>query len=71
MRGKIRATVKDPAKAEILCPKPDLPFGTKRLCVDTHYYETFNRDNVDLVDVKAHPITEITPTSCSPPALTP
>ena len=62
VRGKIRATVKDPAKAEILCPKPDLPFGTKRLCVDTHYYETFNRDNVDLVDVKAHPITEITPT---------
>ncbi|WP_439517384.1 flavin-containing monooxygenase [Hydrogenophaga sp.] len=62
VRGKIRATVKDPVKAEILCPKPDLPFGTKRLCVDTHYYETFNRDNVDLVDVKAHPITEITPT---------
>ena len=62
VRGKIRATVKDPAKAEILCPKPDLPFGTKRMCVDTHYYETFNRDNVDLVDVKAHPITEITPT---------
>jgi cyclohexanone monooxygenase len=62
VRGKIRATVKDPAKAEILCPKPDLPFGTKRLCVDTNYYETFNRANVDLVDVKANPITEITPT---------
>ncbi|MCW5653183.1 NAD(P)/FAD-dependent oxidoreductase [Hydrogenophaga sp.] len=62
VRGKIRATVKDPAKAELLCPKDDLPFGTKRLCVDTNYYETFNRDNVDLVDVKANPITEITPT---------
>ena len=61
-RNKIHAVVKDPRKAEILSPKGDLPFGAKRLCVDTHYYETFNRDNVDLVDVKAHPITEITPT---------
>ena len=48
-------------KADLLCPKEDLPFGTKRLCVDTNYYETFNRDNVDLVDVKANPITEVTP----------
>ena len=60
-RSKIRAVVKDPVKADLLCPKEDLPFGTKRLCVDTNYYETFNRDNVDLVDVKANPITEVTP----------
>src|SRR5207245_1237704 len=38
------------------------PFGTKRLCVDTDYFETFNRDNVTLVDVKRAPIEEITPT---------
>jgi cyclohexanone monooxygenase len=57
---KIRATVKDPAVAELLCPK-DLPIGTKRLCVDTNYYETFNRENVSLVDISAAPIEAITP----------
>ncbi len=62
VRGKIRAIVKDPVKADLLCPKSDLPFGTKRLCVDSDYYETFNRPNVDLVDVKADPIIEVTPT---------
>jgi cyclohexanone monooxygenase len=60
VRWKIRATVKDPATAELLCPK-DYPFATKRLCVDTNYFETFNRDNVSLVDVKSAPIEEITP----------
>jgi len=60
VRGKIRQTVRDPKVAELLCPKADLPFGTKRLCVDTDYYETFNRPNVSLVDVKAAPIQEIT-----------
>jgi len=57
---KIRQRVDDPEVAELLCPK-DHPFGTKRLCVDTDYFETFNRDNVSLVDVKAAPIEEITP----------
>ena len=61
LRSKIRQTVKDPATAELLCPK-DYPFGTKRPCVDTRYFETFNRDNVTLVDVKSSPIEEITPT---------
>jgi cyclohexanone monooxygenase len=60
VRSKIRGTVKDPAVAELLCPK-DYPFGTKRVCVDTNYFETFNRDNVTLVDVKSAPIEEITP----------
>jgi cyclohexanone monooxygenase len=60
VRNKIRATVKDAATAELLCPK-DYPFATKRLCVDTDYFETFNRPNVSLVDVKAAPIEEITP----------
>jgi cation diffusion facilitator CzcD-associated flavoprotein CzcO len=61
VRRKIRETVKDPEVAELLCPK-DYPIGTKRLCLDVNYFETFNRDNVTLVDVKAHPIEEITPT---------
>jgi cyclohexanone monooxygenase len=61
VRGKIRETVRDPATAELLCPREDLPFGTKRLCVDTNYYATFNRPNVSLVDVRADPIVEVTP----------
>jgi cyclohexanone monooxygenase len=60
VRGKIRQTVQDPAVAELLAPK-DHPLGTKRLCVDTDYYATYNRDNVQLVDVKEAPIEEITP----------
>jgi cation diffusion facilitator CzcD-associated flavoprotein CzcO len=60
VRSQIRATVRDPAVAETLSPK-DYPLGTKRICVDTHYYETFNRDNVTLVDVRASPIEELTP----------
>ena len=61
VRRKIRQTVNNPEVAEILCPKSH-PFGTKRLCVDTHYYETFNRDNVTLVDITASPIETITET---------
>lgn len=60
-REKIRAKVDDPKLAELLCPK-DHPFGTKRICADTNYYETFNRDNVSLVDVRSNPILEITET---------
>jgi cyclohexanone monooxygenase len=59
VRSKIREIVKDPATADLLSPK-DYPFATKRLCVDTRYYETFNRDNVELVDLKASPIEAIT-----------
>jgi cyclohexanone monooxygenase len=61
VRGKIRETVKDPATAELLAPK-DHPIGTKRICVDTRYFETYNRQNVHLVDVRRAPIEEITPT---------
>jgi len=56
---KIRDRVADPKVAELLCPS-DHPLGTKRLCVDSEYYETYNRANVSLVDVKAAPIEEIT-----------
>jgi cyclohexanone monooxygenase len=61
VRRKIRQTVKDPEVAELLCPKTH-PLGTKRLCLDSGYFETYNRDNVTLVDVRANPVTEITPT---------
>jgi cyclohexanone monooxygenase len=61
VRQKIRATVKNPKTAELLCPN-DHPIGTKRLILDTDYYETYNRDNVTLVDVRSKPIKEITAT---------
>jgi cation diffusion facilitator CzcD-associated flavoprotein CzcO len=53
--------VKDPATADKLIPK-GYPFGTKRLCLDSDYFETFNRDNVDLVDINEEPIVRITET---------
>ena len=60
IRRKIRRTVKDPAVAEKLIPK-GYPYGTKRQPLDTNYYETFNKDNVRLVDAKADgAIEEIT-----------
>jgi cyclohexanone monooxygenase len=52
--------VKDPATAEKLCPT-DHPFGSKRPPIDTDYLVTFNRDNVELLDLKKDPIVEITP----------
>lgn len=59
VRDRIREIVNDPETAEMLCPK-GYPIGAKRLCVDTGYYETYNRDNVSLIDVKADPIKRIT-----------
>jgi cation diffusion facilitator CzcD-associated flavoprotein CzcO len=59
-RAKIQAIVRDAAVAELLSPR-DYPVGTKRLCVDTNYYDTFNRDNVTLVDLRRAPIEAITP----------
>lgn len=60
IRSKIRETVSDPETAQKL--QPNTYYGTKRPILDTHYYETFNRDNVDLVDVRQAPIEEITAT---------
>jgi len=60
VRGKIREVVKDPAVGELLAPK-DHPFFTKRPPLENGYYETFNRDNVTLLDVRNTPIEEITP----------
>jgi cyclohexanone monooxygenase len=59
-RAKIRSIVRDPAVAETLVPR-HYPLGTKRLCVDTNYYDTFNRDNVTLIDLKKSPIEAIMP----------
>ncbi len=56
---KVREVVKDPVTAEKLTPK-GYPFGTKRLCLDSDYFETFNRSNVDLVDINEEPIVRIT-----------
>ena len=61
VRRKIRQIVHDPDVAELLTPKSLI--GCKRLCVDSGYYETFNRDDVTLVDISTTPISEITPTS--------
>jgi cyclohexanone monooxygenase len=58
VRGKIRETVHDPKIAQALSPRDII--GCKRLCVDTDYWETFNRPNVTLVDVRDTPIEEIT-----------
>ncbi|MFN0305107.1 MAG: flavin-containing monooxygenase [Burkholderiales bacterium] len=59
VRGKIREIVHDPVVAEALAPKNIL--GCKRLCVDSGYYETFNRTNVTLIDISDRPIESITP----------
>ena len=58
VREKIRTIVQDPATAEALMPQQVI--GCKRLCLDTNYYETFNRSNVSLVPVDTHPIERIT-----------
>ena len=58
IRGKIREIVKDPATAAKLSDF-DHPYAAKRPPIDTDYFETFNRDNVALVDVRAEPIDRI------------
>jgi cation diffusion facilitator CzcD-associated flavoprotein CzcO len=60
LRVKIREIVKDPVTAAKLADI-DHPYAAKRPPIDTDYFETFNRDNVTLVDIKAAPIEEITP----------
>ena len=58
VRNKIRSTVKNPKVAALLAPT-DHAIGTKRICVDTDYYETFNQAHVSLVDLRATPIQAI------------
>jgi cation diffusion facilitator CzcD-associated flavoprotein CzcO/acetyl esterase/lipase len=59
LREKVRAVVSGADVADLLCPK-DYPFGTKRPCLDTSYFETFNLPHVRLVDLRRTPIVEIT-----------
>ncbi|BBZ62886.1 flavin-containing monooxygenase [Mycolicibacterium monacense] len=59
-RNKIRSIVEDAQTAELLCPQHHI--GTKRTCVDTGYFQTYNRDNVELVNSRAEPIDQITAT---------
>lgn len=59
VRSQIRALVKDPVTAEKLCPT-SFPISTRRACVDTDYYVTYNRDNVTLVDLNEGAIEEVT-----------
>lgn len=60
LRSKIRQIVDDPETASRL--EPWFPFGTKRPCLSASYYQTYNRENVRLVDVKATPIVRFTST---------
>ena len=60
VRNKIRSTVNDPDVAALLSPN-DHAIGTKRICVDTDYYQTFNQPHVSLVDLRTAPIVEIVP----------
>ena len=61
VRDKIRARIMDPYVAKKLVPT-DHGFGTRRVPLENGYYEAFNRDNVDLIDIKATPIECFTPT---------
>jgi cation diffusion facilitator CzcD-associated flavoprotein CzcO len=58
IHGKIHEIVADPRVAGDLCP--EYPVGTKRPCLDTNYYETYNRDDVHLVNLRRSPLVEIT-----------
>lgn len=60
IKNKIRETVKDPKTAEVLADI-DHPYAAKRPPIDTGYFEIFNRDNVDLVNIRANLIERITP----------
>ena len=61
IKQKIRAIVKDPSKASMLSDI-DHPFAAKRPPIDTDYFETYNRDHVDLVNIRENPITSIVET---------
>ena len=58
---KLTERVGDPATREALTPR-DHPVGTKRICTDSGYYETFNEPHVALVDLRREPLTEVTAT---------
>lgn len=57
---KVRAVIDDPAVADLLIPTD--PIGTKRICTDSNYFQTFNRSNVKLINLRETPIESIDPT---------
>ncbi|HEX9523818.1 MAG TPA: alpha/beta hydrolase fold domain-containing protein [Reyranella sp.] len=59
IRERIRSIVKDPETADALTPH-DHPFGSKRPCLETNYYTTYNQPNVTLVNLRQEPIKSIT-----------
>lgn len=59
IREKIAGIVEDPVTLQKLTPS-DHPFGTKRPPIDSGYYQTFNRDNVELMDIRSDPLQSIT-----------
>lgn len=59
LKSKVRGIIDDKTTADALTSM-DYPYGTKRPCLSPTYYETFNRDNVGMVDVRASPIAEVT-----------
>ncbi|MBY6537857.1 NAD(P)/FAD-dependent oxidoreductase [Rhodococcus sp. BP-349] len=61
IRNRIHERVTDPEVADMLAPT-GYSYGTKRPPLETSYYETYNRDNVTLIDVKDTPVSAITPT---------
>ncbi|TSD95145.1 NAD(P)/FAD-dependent oxidoreductase [Skermania sp. ID1734] len=56
--SKVRAVIDDPSVAELLIPN-DHPIGSKRICTDDNYFQTYNRNNVALVNLRATPIERI------------
>ena len=58
VRQQIKKIVEDQETAEILCPTT-YPIGTKRICIDTGYFETYNRKNVKLIDISKRPIQRL------------
>ena len=58
VRNKIKSLVKDSNVAKLLTP--NYPIGCKRLAVDSNYYETYNRSNISLIDLKTDPLKEFT-----------
>jgi cyclohexanone monooxygenase len=59
VRSKIGAIVKDPVKRATLMPPEDNAIACKRLCIDTDYFETYNNDHVDIVDLRTDPIVRV------------
>jgi cation diffusion facilitator CzcD-associated flavoprotein CzcO len=61
-RDKTRARIENPDLWELLAPtEPPHPFGVKRPSLEQRYYEVYNQDNVDLVDLRSNPIDRVTP----------